>query len=109
MDRNRLERWLHLPTRTWRWNDGDRARYDAVETSGDGLVWFRWTHEFEDDGTHGQHDVLRQSFASYAADGPARAVPDSIRDEIDACVRDRVASPEPGPESGREHGSERRS
>lgn len=70
-------------SRSFRWNDGvDTERYSAVEVRGDGLFFYEWSH------VHGEGRTreLLQSFADFRAVGPARAVPASVRAELEQLV-----------------------
>lgn len=88
MDRDRLQRWLKSTHRTWRWNRGDAESYEAVETTDDGLRWFRWSHAIRDDGLNGEHDVEVQPWADYRASGPRRSMPGELRAELERWVAD---------------------
>ncbi|MBX3249687.1 MAG: hypothetical protein KF901_21095 [Myxococcales bacterium] len=74
MDRERLDRWLAGPRRTWRWNRGDATRYTAVEATGRGLRWFRWSHEVEGGG---MSDEIHQAHATFLASGPPETMADA--------------------------------
>ena len=92
MDRDRLQRWLKSTHRTWRWNHGSAESYEGVETTDDGLRWFRWSHAIREDGVHGEHDVELQSWAAYRDDGPARDMPDAMREQLDEWLVDNGRS-----------------
>ncbi len=63
--------------RTFRWNDGrDVERYEAVETTDDGLRWYAWSHATGEDG--GRHDEVRQGYDELLRDGPPRDVPAGV-------------------------------
>ena len=86
MDRDALQRFLTSPHRTLRWNDGhDYGRYEGVETSEEGLLWFHWAHA-TDDGVGGMHDTERQTYEAFVADGPARPIPTERLEELRALV-----------------------
>ena len=51
-----------------------------------GLRWYRWSHVFRADGVHGEHDVVLQTIPDFVRDGPVRAVPEEIRQELDGYV-----------------------
>lgn len=60
--------------RTFRWNDGrDVGSYEAVETSDEGLLWYRWSHAHGAEG--GRQDEALQPFDAFLRDGPLRAAP----------------------------------
>ncbi len=87
MDRERLAAWLESPNHTWRWGDGeDSAHYEGVTTTDEGLRWFRWSHIFADEVGEGEHDALVQTYAAFRKDGPARPLPDGVRDELTTWV-----------------------
>lgn len=85
MDRDALRRWLDSPHKTWRWNDGARDAYRGVETSDEGLRWFRWSHRFAD-GAGGLEAESRQTWAEFDREGPREAMPPELRSELDAWV-----------------------
>ena len=66
MDRDALKRWLTGPSKTWRWNDGDRERDRGVEVTADGLRWFRWSHMPEDGGPE---EVATQTVDAFLTSG----------------------------------------
>ncbi|MCA9576142.1 MAG: hypothetical protein R3B40_11130 [Polyangiales bacterium] len=78
MDRDALARFMRFEHRTFRWNDGeDHSRYEAVESTDEGLRWYRWSHHPElDQG--GAQDVALQGYAAFLADGPLRALPEEV-------------------------------
>lgn len=82
MDRSRLQHWLKSTHRTWRWSSADAETYDAVETTDEGLRWFRWSHAFRDDGVHGEHDVQLQSVEDFERNGPLREMPEQLEAEL---------------------------
>lgn len=89
MDRDRLQRWLTSPHRTWRWRfDDDYDRYEGVQTSDDGLRWFLWSHVPGEDGAH---EERTQSFASFAEDGPLRPLPEDVARELAAWLEENAA------------------
>jgi len=92
MDRDRLQRWLKSTHRTWRWNHGNAESYEGVETTDAGLRWFRWSHAIREDGVHGEHDVELQSWDAYRDDGPARAMPHAMREQLEEWLADRGRS-----------------
>ena len=93
MDRGRLERFLTSNHRTFRWNDGEtREEYEAVETTDEGLRWYRWSHRAEDGGP--SEDTL-QSYDDFAREGPQRPMPDHLRLALEA----HVAARRPGARS----------
>jgi hypothetical protein len=73
-------RWLQGGHRTWRWNDGSYAsknRYDAVETTEDGLLWFGF------DGTRqGVSYRAVQPFADFLAGGALKHAPAGVLHEV---------------------------
>ncbi len=73
IDRDSIREKLAAKHHTWRWNGGDRTRYEAVETTPEGLRWFRWSHDIE-----GPEDEVAQSFEAFLEEGPPRAVPKSV-------------------------------
>jgi len=81
--KERIARWLDAGHRTWRWNRGETGSYDAVETTDDGLRWYRWSHDIEGEGAF---DVVRQSFTEFRASGPPRPMPPSVREAVKAWV-----------------------
>jgi hypothetical protein len=75
---------------TLRWNDGDDAeRYDAVEATDRGLVWYVWSHVHG----RGREDEATQTYDAFLRDGPLRPMPTRARAELDALVRARVGTP----------------
>lgn len=86
MDRDRLQRWLKSTHRTWRWNHGDAESYEGVETTDEGLRWFRWSHRIREDGVQGEHDVEVQPYVDFRASGPLRRIPDEQRAELERWV-----------------------
>lgn len=81
VDRQRLQKWLDAPRRTFRWNDGRPSEYHAVELTGGALVWYRWAH---DEG--GRVDEATQSLEDFVASGPLRDAPAGIVSELSALV-----------------------
>ena len=72
---------------TIRWNDGvDGGRYDAVEVTGEGLVWYAWSHVHG----RGRHDEQPQSLEAFLREGPLRAMPPHAAKELEGLVRARV-------------------
>jgi hypothetical protein len=62
--------------RTFRWNDGsDVERYDAVETTDAGLLWYWWSHRTDHGG---RRDAALQSFDAFVREGPLRAAPEPV-------------------------------
>ena len=81
---DRARNWLNGDHRTWRWNEGSyegKNRYDAVETSADGLVWFGW-----DVAAGGATERTTQSYAGFLDEGPAADAPESILAELRAWI-----------------------
>ncbi|HJK95056.1 MAG TPA: hypothetical protein RMH85_07690 [Polyangiaceae bacterium LLY-WYZ-15_(1-7)] len=74
MDRSKLEAWLAGPRRTWRWNRGDPGAYTAVEATATSLRWYRWSHEMEDGGAHGE---VLQTHAAFVEIGPPATMEDA--------------------------------
>ena len=71
-------------SKAFRWNDGiDTESYGAVELRSDGLLFYRWSHVHGE----GQRSELLQTFSDFRARGPARAVPESVRVELEEIVR----------------------
>jgi len=100
MDRRRLAAWLASPHRTWRWKDpDDRTGYRAVETSDAGLRWYGWSHLFGEggDGPSGEH---LQTWANFRVDGPARTVPDDVREDLTALAARLADDPGASQEDG---------
>lgn len=93
MDRDRLQRWLKSTHHTWRWNHGDAESYEGVETTDDGLRWFRWSHAIRDDGVHGEHDVAVQTFESFRRSGPMREIPEEQLEQLRRWVSEHIPSP----------------
>lgn len=91
MDRDALRRWLDGPSKTWRWNDGDRERYRGVEAREGVLRWFRWSHMPEDDGG-GHMPVAEQGYAAFLAEGPPAGMtpPDAIRQEMERWLKEHA-------------------
>lgn len=75
MDREALSRFLSGGHETLRWNQGDRDGYDAVETTDEGLRWYRWSHVT---GQGRPLSEVRQSYAAFLAEGPARPAPRAV-------------------------------
>lgn len=72
---------------TFRWNDGvDAERYDAVEATQDGLVWYAWSH------THGRgrHDEAHQSYEAFLREGPLRALPPHTARALESIARSKL-------------------
>lgn len=86
MDRDRLARWLGSGHRTLRWSAGSRDGYEAVETTDQGLVWYRWSHRIPDGG---ERDRELQSFEDFEARGALRSPPDAVLEQLRALVRAR--------------------
>ena len=82
MDRDALARFMRFEHRTLRWNDGaDHSRYQAVESTDEGLRWYRWSHQVEvEEG--GQQDVTLQPYSAYHADGPLWTVPEDVAQRL---------------------------
>jgi len=78
MDRDALARFMRFEHHTFRWNDGaDHSRYEAVESTDQGLRWYRWSHHPElTEG--GPQDVAIQTYAAFRQDGPLRTIPDDV-------------------------------
>ena len=86
MDRERLQRWLRSPHRTWRWRHGDAyERYQAVSSTDEGLLFYVWSHEHGEDGM--QEGTL-QPYAEFAERGPLVELPEGV----DRQLRDWVAT-----------------
>jgi hypothetical protein len=82
-----------LQSRTFRWNDGeDVERYDAVEASASGLVWYGWSHV----PPGGRHDERRQTWDELERDGPARPCPPQVLDALRAMRAPVGAAPRSG-------------
>jgi hypothetical protein len=92
MDRDALARFMRFEHRTFRWNDGaDHSRYEAVESTDQGLRWYRWSHHPEL-AEGGLQDEALQTYAAFQQDGPLRAIPDEVgqrlREHVQSLVDD---------------------
>jgi hypothetical protein len=80
-------RWLAGQHRTWRWNDGSYAgknRYQAVETTEVGLVYFDFDGERAGLGAR-----AHQSFDAFRSDGPLRPLPADVLAALSAWLGER--------------------
>lgn len=68
--------------RTFRWTLGDDTTdgYEAVETRGAELVWYRWSHVHGE----GRSDEATQTATSLRAEGPLRRAPPWVLAELHA-------------------------
>jgi hypothetical protein len=72
---------------TFRWNDGsDAERYDAVEATADGLLWYAWSHVHGS----GRQNEATQSYEAFLRDGPLRPIPAPARAQLEAIARQKL-------------------
>jgi hypothetical protein len=90
MDRSRLQAWIRDTRRTWRWRQPGFDGYEAVEATGDGLRWYRWSHEIADGGPSA---VELQSYAHFFEQGPLRPMPPEQLEQLRRWLADHELGP----------------
>ncbi len=64
-------------------------RYEAVETTDHGLLWYAWSHL----AGGGRRDEALQTYADFEARGPVRRAPPHVLDALRSWIAEHV-SPE---------------